>query len=157
MVLDPDTINEEIVTVSALSAGTTVTITRGQDGSSAVAHDAGVTVKHMITARDLQEPQTHMNASTSVHGIADTAALVLTTDSRMTNARTPTTHTHPQADVTNLVTDLAAKAPVASPTFTGTVTVVSPTAAGSTGARQVTMSTSDPSGGADGDVWLKYV
>jgi len=35
--------------------------------------------------------------------------------------------------------------------------VVSPTAAGSKGARLITMSTSAPSGGADGDVWLVYV
>ena len=34
--------------------------------------------------------------------------------------------------------------------------VVSPTATGSTGARLITISTSDPSGGADGDVWVKY-
>src|SRR4051812_11645710 len=33
-----------------------------------------------------------------------------TTDSRMTNARAPTAHTHPQSDITNLVTDLSAKA-----------------------------------------------
>lgn len=157
LVLDPDSINEEIVTVSALSAGTTVTIVRGQDGSSAVAHDAGISVRHMITARDLQEPQTHIAASTGVHGIADTAALVVTTDSRLSNSRTPTAHTHPESEVTNLVADLALKAPIASPTFTGTVTVVSPTATGSIGARQITMSTADPSGGADGDVWLKYV
>lgn len=31
-------------------------------------------------------------------------------------------HTHAQSDVTNLTTDLSAKAPTASPTFTGTVT-----------------------------------
>ena len=30
-------------------------------------------------------------------------------DSRLSDARTPTAHTHPQSDVTNLVTDLAAK------------------------------------------------
>ena len=34
-------------------------------------------------------------------------------------SRAASTHTHAQADVTNLVTDLAAKAPLASPTFTG--------------------------------------
>jgi hypothetical protein len=34
----------------------------------------------------------------------------------------PTAHTHPQSEVINLTTDLAAKAPIASPTFTGTVT-----------------------------------
>ena len=37
-----------------------------------------------------------------------------------------------------------------------TVNVVSPTAPGSTGARQITISTASPSGGADGDVWLKH-
>jgi hypothetical protein len=35
----------------------------------------------------------------------------------------PSAHTHVQADITGLVTDLAAKAPIASPTFTGTVTL----------------------------------
>lgn len=35
-------------------------------------------------------------------------------------------------------------------------TIVSPTAAGSAGVRKTTMSTANPSGGADGDVWLKY-
>jgi Collagen triple helix repeat (20 copies) len=34
-------------------------------------------------------------------------------------SRAASTHTHAQADVTNLVTDLALKAPLASPTFTG--------------------------------------
>ena len=41
-------------------------------------------------------------------------------------------------------------------TFSGTVTGVSPTAAGSTGFRKTTMSTAAPTGGLDGDVWLQY-
>jgi len=53
---------------------------------------------------------THEADTTAVHGIADTSALVLTSDARMTNARTPTTHSHSESDVTSLVTDLAAKA-----------------------------------------------
>jgi hypothetical protein len=125
-------------------------------------------------------------------------------------------HTHPQSDITNLVTDLAAKAPLASPTFTGTVTTgasvdiiggnmtaaanwteaqleVQATSTGSPGIalhapgastgnlrhprgtqaievsgnagyvdtgvksiRNMFVSTADPSGGVDGDVWLKY-
>lgn len=39
-----------------------------------------------------------------------TPIAVETNDSRMTNARTPTAHTHPQADVTGLTTDLSALA-----------------------------------------------
>lgn len=35
--------------------------------------------------------------------------------------------------------------------------VVSPTTAGSTGVRRITISTSGPSGGSDGDIWFKYV
>lgn len=35
-------------------------------------------------------------------------------------------HSHAQADVTNLVSDLALKAPLAGPTFTGTVTIPTP-------------------------------
>lgn len=41
-------------------------------------------------------------------------------------------------------------------TFTGTVSGVSPTAVGSSGFRNITMSTSAPTGGSDGDVWLLY-
>lgn len=42
-------------------------------------------------------------------------------------------------------------------TTLGTVTTVtSPTAAGSSGVRKITISTSAPSGGSDGDVWLTY-
>jgi len=43
-----------------------------------------------------------------------------------------TGHTHPQSDVTNLVTDLAAKAPLASPTFTGTPAAPTATAGDNT-------------------------
>jgi hypothetical protein len=39
---------------------------------------------------------------------------------------------------------------------TGNTTVISPTAAGSYGVRNTTISTAAPSGGVDGDVWLRY-
>jgi hypothetical protein len=61
LVLNPDTLTEEIVTVTASAGGNSLTVTRGQDGTTAQAHNLGAAVRHMITARDLQEPQDHIN------------------------------------------------------------------------------------------------
>lgn len=78
---------------------------------------------------------THTADTTAVHGIADTANLVLTNDARLSDARTPTAHasTHAaaggdavtltQAQITGLVAALAEKAALAGATFTGIVTV----------------------------------
>ena len=51
--IDPDTINEEIIFITAGPSGDTFTITRGQAGSSAVSHSTGATVKHVLTSSDL--------------------------------------------------------------------------------------------------------
>ena len=40
----------------------------------------------------------------------------------VTDGKAAASHTHTEGDVTNLTTDLAAKAPLVSPAFTGTVT-----------------------------------
>lgn len=75
LVLDPDTVNAEIVTCTGVS-GTTLTVVRGQDGTGAVAHSAGAVVRHMLSARDLREPQEHIAASAGVHGLAPGDAVV---------------------------------------------------------------------------------
>jgi len=54
LLINADTINEEIVTVTGRS-GTTLTVIRGVDGSSAKAHDAGADVRHGVSARDFAE------------------------------------------------------------------------------------------------------
>lgn len=76
-----------------------------------------------------------------------TGTAVVDSDSRLTDARTPTAHaashtsggtdeiTVAQSQVTNLTSDLADKAPLASPTFTGTP--AAPTAANGTSTTQV--------------------
>lgn len=50
--IDPDTIYEEIVYITVRSTDT-MTITRHQAGTSAVAHNAGAVVKHVMTSDDL--------------------------------------------------------------------------------------------------------
>jgi hypothetical protein len=47
------------------------------------------------------------------------------------------THSHPESDITNLTTDLAAKAPLASPAFTGTPTVTGAIPAPQTNTTQI--------------------
>jgi hypothetical protein len=68
VVIDPDTSLEEIVDVTAVSANN-LTVTRGADTTSAQSHAAGAVIRHMIIGRDLREPNTHINASSGVHGI----------------------------------------------------------------------------------------
>jgi hypothetical protein len=82
LLVDPDTNKEEVVTVYA-GAGTTLQVYRGQDNTQAVAHAAGATIRHGISAREFKELQTHIAArgfasdsgilsgvDTHVHGIA---------------------------------------------------------------------------------------
>jgi hypothetical protein len=71
--LDPDTSNEELVTVTGPKVGSpgTLLVTRGSDGTTAKTHAAGSTIVHGVSARDFQEPQDHMANVTpgSVHGL----------------------------------------------------------------------------------------
>jgi len=60
------------------------------------------------TAARAAADSAHAADTTDVHGITDTAALVLTTDPRLSDARTPTAHTHALAEVTDAGTAAAA-------------------------------------------------
>jgi hypothetical protein len=87
IVLDPDTALEEIVDVTATSSNT-LTITRGVDGSTGQAHSAGAVVRHMAIGRDYRESNTHVEASSGVHGI--TGSVVGTTDTQTLTGKTLT-------------------------------------------------------------------
>jgi hypothetical protein len=52
VVIDPDTINEEVIFVTAV-ASDTLTVVRGRAGTTAVSHTAGATVRHVLTSDDL--------------------------------------------------------------------------------------------------------
>jgi len=50
--IDPDTVNEEIVFITA-NSGDTFTIVRGRAGTSQITHASGATVRHVLTSNDL--------------------------------------------------------------------------------------------------------
>ena len=83
IVIDPDTALEEIVDIKSTSgnpvSGNTLTIERGRDGSTGVAHSAGAVVRHMAIGRDYREANTHAEETTTAHGIT-LANIVKTTD-----------------------------------------------------------------------------
>jgi hypothetical protein len=87
VVIDPDTALEEIVDVSAVSTNT-LTIVRGRDGSSGVAHSAGAAVRHMAIGRDYREANLHIEAASGVHGLS--GSVVGTTDTQTLSGKTLT-------------------------------------------------------------------
>ena len=60
------------------------------------------------------------------------------------------------ADKTELNNTINTKAPLASPTFTGTAKVAAGTDYTTAKLRNVILSTANPSGGNNGDIWIKY-
>ena len=75
VVIDPDTALEEIVDVSNYSSGNTLSITRGRDGSTGVAHSAGAVIRHMVIGRDLQESNDHIEGTLAAHAATTSTQL----------------------------------------------------------------------------------
>ncbi len=158
LVVDADSPSEEIVTVVGSAGGTSLTVVRGQDTTTAIAHDPGAVVKHMITPRDLREAQSHIEANSSyeiknngedpgvttanivksVHGIGNTEGSVVGTakSQTLTNktiSLTNNTISGTTAEfntalndnnfATQAGTETLTNKTLASPTFTGTLTL----------------------------------
>ena len=110
IIIDQDTINEEVVTVTA-RAGTTLTVTRGVDGTTGVAHSAGAAVNHGVSARDFDEPNAFLNAGTLPLVTAKGDILAATTSGTVDNLALGTTGyvlTADSAEATGLKWALAA-------------------------------------------------
>ena len=60
------------------------------------------------------------------------------------------------SDISTINGSLSAKAPLASPSFTGTAKVAAGTDYTTAKLRNITLSTASPSGGNNGDIWIKY-
>jgi hypothetical protein len=75
-IIDPDTASEEVVTVTAAS-GTTLTVTRGSDGTTAVSHNAGAVFRHGVSARDFDEANAFANGGGVANSLIDAAGDLL--------------------------------------------------------------------------------
>ena len=60
IIVDPDTVNEEIMTVTA-GAGLNLTATRGVGGTTGVSHSSGAVVQHGVYAADFDEANALVN------------------------------------------------------------------------------------------------
>jgi hypothetical protein len=117
-VIDPDTANEEIVYVTAV-VGDALTVTRAQDSTTAKSHVTGAKIRHMAIGEDFRLAENHRNATTAVHGLTTSSAVVGTTD---TQTLTNKSLTAPTLTGTATVADINASGTVTSAAFVGPLT-----------------------------------
>lgn len=108
--LDYGAVGEELVDVIS-AASTTLTVTRAVDGTSAQSHSIGAVVRHVASARDHADYQTHQAATAAVHGV--TGTLVGTSDTQTLAAKTLTSPTINAATLSGTLSG--------APTFSGTL------------------------------------
>jgi hypothetical protein len=113
-VIDRDTSDEEVVLVTA-GAGTTLTVTRGYDGTTAKSHADNAVFEHGVTALDYEEANDHIQDSTGVHGLAGASSVVGTTD---TQTLTNKTLTSPVVNTPTITGGTQSSPAITTPTIT---------------------------------------
>lgn len=111
LIVDQDTVSEEIVEVTARS-GTTLTVTRGVDGTTATSHASGASVQHGVSARDFDEPNAFINGTGVVTSglLADSSVTsAKIADGTIVNADISASAAIAQSKIASLTTDLANK------------------------------------------------
>lgn len=97
--IDRGLASEEKILCSSRSGNTLTvynvggTTGRGQDGTTVTAHSNNAAVEHVFTATDADEANSHVNASTGVHGLSGGVAVVGTTTAQTLTNKTLTSPT----------------------------------------------------------------
>ena len=141
VVIDPDTALEEIVDIYSSSgnpvSGNVITFVRNIDGSTGQVHSAGAVVRHMAIGRDYREANTHIENSTTAHGLT-LANVVKTTDTGVVTSTMITDGTIVNADINASAAIAATKISGTAITAADTGTVTNTMLAGSIAPAKVT-------------------
>ena len=139
LIIDPDQTNEEVVEVTYINTeNSSYQIKRGVDGSPVSSHTADARVRHGVSARDFQDSRDHEAATSGVHGVTGslaslnnptfTGTVTIPTLSLTGNVSTNGTTVTPvqvsylNGATSNIQSQINAKAPVSTPTFTTSAT-----------------------------------
>ena len=120
-------------------------------------HSADTTNPHNVTVAQIgAEPAFSKNTAFNKNFGTTAGTVCQGNDSRLSDARTPLAHTHTKSEVGLSNVDNTKQMPISGGTFTGVAVAQTNTSYTTRQLRNVIMSTANPSGGSNGDIWIKY-
>lgn len=121
------TIDNEVIFYTGISGADLTGCTRGSDGTTAASHASGVPVGATVVAAHHNLLKNEIIALESSLNFATSLAVVTNGSGRLVVSAVTATELGYLSGVTSAIqTQLGTKAPLASPTFTGTVTIPTP-------------------------------